>query len=88
MDDSDLSPEQIQARSDLHDFMQARSALLGPWDEDGDPVGEHKYLTGWVLMAAWTDEHGGTFLMRICSENLPGYQRVGLLHEGLYGFDD
>lgn len=88
--EKDLSPEQQAARDEIADLLQRHCKLLGPWDEDGDvgPVAENVFLNGWVLMASWTDEDGESFLTRIPSRNLPTYARVGLLHEGLYGFDE
>lgn len=83
--DEGLNPRQIAARDGLHDFLQANSREFGPWDEDtGETIPEQV----WVVVVAWTDESGGSWLTRMPSRGLPGYQRNGLLHEGLYGFED
>lgn len=90
MTDDGLSPQQQAARDEVHDLLQRKADTLGPWDEDETvgPVADNVYLDSWVLMASWTDENGESFLTRIPSRNLAPHARVGLLHEGLYGFED
>lgn len=90
MIDDGLTPEQQAARDELDDLLQRHCKLLGPWQETADdqPVPDNVFLNSWVLMASWTDEEGMSYLTRIPSKNLPMYARAGLLHEGLYGFDD
>lgn len=82
--------ERDQAISELHDFIQSKSTTLGPADDeenDGSPM-ENAFLTQWVLVTAWVDENGQTFLTRLTPKEVPQWQRQGLLHEGLYGFGD
>lgn len=76
----DLTPEQDQARTVLHDTLQQHAHQVGP--DDGKPV----FLEQWVLVAAWTDAEGESFLSRITSKSLPIHAREGLLHQGLYGW--
>lgn len=90
MDDSELSDAQKAARDEVHDLLQRHASLLGPWAEtdDMEAPDESVFLEGWVLMASWTDGAGVGWLTRIPAKNLPNYARAGLLHEGLYGFED
>lgn len=90
MTEEELSPAQQAARDELHNLLQRHSALLGPWQEidDIEAPTDHVYLTEWVLMASWTDSDGKGYLTRIPSKDLRSHHRGGLLHEGLYGFDD
>lgn len=90
MTEGELSAEQQAARDELHDLLQRHCKLLGPWDETGEmgPIPENVFVNGWVIMASWVDEEGDTYLTRIPSKNLPNFARAGLLHEGLYGFED
>lgn len=88
---SDLTPEQEAARDRVHDLLAELAGILGPGsydelDEDEAPAGQ-VFLNGWVMVLAWIDEDGESFLTRGGSAHLPAYQRNGLLHEGLYGFD-
>lgn len=87
----DLTPLQREARERVHDLLAELADVLGPGGYDGFDDGEgptgRVFLNGWVMMLAWVDEEGETFLTRQGSANLPAYQRVGLLHEGLYGFE-
>lgn len=85
--DDGLSPGQRAAREELEQLLQRHAEHLGPWDEDGDiDVEPPCFLDGWILVANWTDSSGDGYLVRIPSANLPIHARVGLLHEGLYGF--
>lgn len=90
MNEEELNPEQQAARDEVHDLLQRHSTLLGPWQEidEIEAPTDHVYLAGWVLMASWTDSDGKSYLTRIPSKNLVAHHRVGLLHEGLYGFGD
>lgn len=89
MGEDELSEAQKAARDEVHDLLQRHVKLLGPWDETGDmDVPENVFLEEWVLVTAWTDQEGGTWLTRIPSKDLPGYRRDGLCHQGLYGFED
>lgn len=88
--EGDLTPEQVAARDELNDLLQRHAPLLGPWEETDeiDPPADTVFIDGWVLVASWTDADGKGYLTRIPSQNLPNHVRSGLLHEGLYGFDD
>jgi hypothetical protein len=92
--DSDLTPAQVVARDRVHDLLAELVDLVGPaFDGAGDiepgegPVGQ-VFLSEWALVASWVDEDGDGFITRITSANLPAHHLTGLLHEGLYGFDD
>lgn len=93
MRDADLTPAQIQARDRIHDLLAELADLIGPaFDGEGDmepgeePTGA-VFLSEWVLVSSWVDQEGEGFMTRITSANLPGHHQVGLLHEGLYGFE-
>jgi hypothetical protein len=88
-----LTPEQEQARDRLHALLAELAPLLGPSgpfeDEDVPEEGAGWLLSSWALMATWVRaDDGEVYLTRLGSANLPRYQRVGLFHEGIYGFDD
>ena len=89
MTEDDLTPEQRAARDELGDLLQRHASLLGPWRETTDmpDPGPTVFLDGWVLMASWTGADGEGWVTRIPSKRLRNHERVGLLHEGLYGFD-
>lgn len=89
-----LTPEQVVARDRVHDLLNELADLVGPafsgqaandLDDDQLPVGQ-VFLGEWVAVMSWVDEDGDGFLTRIGSSNLLNHHRVGLLHEGLYGF--
>lgn len=88
--ENELSPEQKAARDELHDLLQRHASLLGPWQETEEmvPPSEAVFLDTWILLAAWTDSNGSGWITRIPAKDIRTYQRVGLLHEGLYGFED
>ncbi len=87
-----LTPEQRQAQQRIHDLLGELRDAVGPagWGEDGGaPEGANVLLSEWVIMANWLDvESGEGYLTRFTSSNLQAAHRVGLLHEGLYGFGD
>lgn len=89
----DLTPEQRQAQSEVHDALQRLADALGPasfpdeYDYDADRPNGSTFLAEWVLVAGWVDEQGASFTTRIGSSNIRSYTRDGLLHEALYGFD-
>lgn len=67
----------------IAEAIQSASGLVGP--SDGDTV----RLLRWVAVAGWVDlATGETVLSRFGSDGLLTHERVGLLHEGLYGFND
>jgi hypothetical protein len=88
MQEEGLTAEQCAARDQVHDLIQTHADQLGPWSEEDDPVADEVFLDSWCLIASWTDADGSSFLTRIPSCRLPAHTRAGLLHEGLYGFDD
>lgn len=90
MTESELSPEQKAARDELHDLLQRHASLLGPWKEtdEMEAPADAVFLDTWVIMISWTDANGAGWVTRIPSRNIRTHERVGLLHEGLYGFDD
>lgn len=92
----DPTPDQAVARDRIHDLLAELADLIGPrWDGQTDddlepedqPVGQ-AFISEWVLIAAWVDEDGNGYTTRVGSANLLTHHRVGLLHEGLYGFGD
>ena len=89
MSDEELSEEQKAARDELHDLLQRHARLLGPWNETGEtPVPDTVFLEEWVFVASWTDSDGDGWLTRIPSKALREHRRDGLLHQGLYGFNN
>lgn len=62
---------------------EAIHKALGEMEEDGKML----MVGDWVLMSTVTDEDGETTLSRLSSETCLAHARVGLLHEGLYGFE-
>ena len=95
MTDDELSPEQKAAQTRIHDLLGELVDLVGPaaWhddpDEPGPPAGANVLLSEWVIVANWIDiEQGDGYLTRFGSAKLQSAHRVGLLHEGLYGFAD
>ncbi len=90
LNESDLTPEQKAARDEIGDLLQRHASLLGPWQETDEMEAPHEavFLDSWVFMASWTDGNGQGWVTRIPSKNIRTHERVGLLHEGLYGFDD
>lgn len=90
MQEGELSAEQRAARDELHDLLQRHASLLGPWRENPemDDPGPVVFLDTWVLMASWTGADGAGWTTRIPSKSCRTHERVGLLHEGLYGFAD
>ncbi len=90
---SDLTPEQVAAQQRIHELLSELAEAVGPsgWPEEdeGAPEGATMLLSEWVIMANWLNaDDGKGFLTRFNSANLQTAHRVGLLHEGLYGFDD
>lgn len=88
----ELTPTQKEAQAKVHDLLGELSTLLGPssfpGEEDNPPAGNW-LCSEWVMIVNWMDaDTGAAFLTRIGSANLQGAHRAGLLHEGLYGFDD
>lgn len=90
----ELTPGQQEARNEIHDLIQRHVQLIGPAFDGNDELepderpADTVFLDGWVLMADWVDENGEGFLTRVTSRSLRSAHRAGLLHEGLYGFDD
>lgn len=88
------TPEQQAAQNRIHDLLAELADLIGPKfdDESGldpDELPEGSVFLGeWVAVLSWIDETGDSFTTRITSANLLQHHRVGLLHEGLYGFGD
>ena len=88
------TPEQAKAQNEIHDLLAGLADVIGPrFDGQGDlepdemPEGS-VFLGEWVAVLSWIDEAGESFTTRITSANLLQHHRVGLLHEGLYGFGD
>lgn len=91
MTDEELTPGQVKARDALHETLRQYAKELGPNFAANIDEGQTGTFepSGWVLMAVWTRlEDGEQFTVRMPSEKLGSIMRVGLLHEGLYGFDD
>lgn len=91
------TPDQERAQNRIHDLLAELVDLIGP-RLDGDPEGEAidnladlpqgaVFLSEWALVAAWVDEEGHTFTTRWGAPNMPLHHLVGLLHEGLHGFN-
>jgi len=88
------TPEQEQAQNRIHDLLAGLVDLIGPnlggqADAEVDPEDMPQgavFLGEWVAVLHWVDETGQSFTTRIESANLLAHHRVGLLHEGLYGF--
>lgn len=88
------TPEQERAQNRVHDLLAELVDVIGPrfdgqaeLDVDDMPQGS-VFLGEWVFVGSWIDETGAGFTTRIESPNLLPHHRVGLLHEGLYGFDE
>jgi hypothetical protein len=89
------SPEQESAQNKVHDLLASLAAVWGPGtpgsDDDlaveDEPEGA-VFLSEWVVVAAWVDETGKNFVSRYGSPSLPGHHMKGLLHDGLFGFED
>lgn len=88
------TPEQVAAQNRIHDLLAELADQVGPrfggeaddeLDPDQQPQGA-VFLGEWVAVVSWVDESGQSFTTRIESANLLQHHRVGLLHEGLYGF--
>jgi hypothetical protein len=75
-----LTTEQAQARSEIHEAIASRAEQLGPMNEDGDEtVVGACLLSEWVLVSNWVDEAGETWTVTLSSENLIRTHRIGLL---------
>jgi hypothetical protein len=92
---NEIKPEQAVAQQRIHDLLGELADLVGPaaWhddpDEPGPPAGTRMVISEWVIVANWMDiETGDGYLTRFGSHRLQSAHRVGLLHEGLYGFDE
>lgn len=87
-----LTPAQREAQERIHVLLNELAEAIGPsgWeDEPGTPPGANVLLSEWVIVANWLDASDDAgYLTRFGSANLQTAHRVGLLHEGLYGFDD
>lgn len=87
-----LSPVQIAAQERIHNLLAELAEAIGPtsWcdEENGAPEGANVLLSEWVIVAQWMDAGDGAgYTTRIGSHRLQTAHRVGLLHEGLYGFE-
>src|SRR5690606_38890149 len=86
-----LDDAQRAAAGRISDLLTELADLVGPrmepgdLDDDDQPVGQ-VFLSSWVLVGAWIDEDGDSYLTRVWSPGTPGYQRNGLLHAGLHDF--
>lgn len=87
-----VTPEQREAQDRIHALLTELADAVGPagWDGEGGAVtGSNVLLSEWVIMANWLNaDDGEGYITRFASARLQSAHRVGLLHEGLYGFDD
>jgi len=86
-----LSPAQVVAQERIHNLLGELADAIGPasWpgEEDGVAEGANVLLSEWVIVAQWMDAADGAgYTTRIGSHRLQTAHRVGLLHEGIYGF--
>ena len=86
-DDADRASRLNAAAEAIHDFLQRSADSIGPVGEDMEGAPETAFIEQWVVVAAWTDGEGSTWLTRFGPPSQPAYQRDGLLHQALYKFD-
>lgn len=88
------TPGQQAAQNQIHDVSAGLRDVVGPnfdgqAEEDLEPEEMPRgevFLGEWVAVLSWVDEDGESFTTRIESANLLEHHRIGLLHQGLYGF--
>lgn len=87
------SAEMEAARNRIHDLLAELADILGPGADGAeleageDPEGQ-LFLSEWVIVTAWVDETGHSFTSRYGSPGIALHHLKGLLHEGLFGFED
>lgn len=86
----------VEAQQRVHELLTELTELLGPAAYPDDPFPDQPapdqplwVLDGWVLVASWLEvESRVGFCTRTWSPHLPAHARTGLLHMGLFQFDD
>lgn len=90
------TPAQETAQHRIHELLSELADQVGPWGDgaaedelepEDQPQGQ-VFLSEWAAVLYWVDQEGDGFSTRITSANLPAHHRAGLLHEGLWRFDD
>lgn len=75
--------DRTDAQDRIDALLRELAELVGPTIDDDIDVDGECLLAEWVVVSAWVDESGASWVCSQTSENLTWHHKVGLLHVAL-----